>query len=482
MIKEQVKDYFATLAPDWDRWQKKNSYYYRSIFDFLRKAIPPGQSVLHVGCGTGEFLATLQPELGVGLNLCDELTQMARQRNPGQHFFTIENDRLSIPADFKFDYVVLISMLDYVYDIGELFDQLKNHLTPDSLIIIMTSNPMWAPILKLASDVGMRVPNSTRNFISNKDIENIIEIAGYKVIKEGLLLPFPRFFPLISFIANTMIPEIPVLRYTSSLQYITCRPIQNRGQLTCSVVVPCHNEEGNIAECIARVPKLGNTTEIVVVDDGSTDATRAKVLEVKKTNPRVRLIATDKNQGKMNAVRAGFENSKNDVLIILDADMAVAPEDLGNILKPLENGTAEFVNGTRLVYPMEGKAMRFANFLGNKGFCFLVSWVLRQRVSDTLCGTKAFFRRYLKFIPHKEKERWGDFELLFAASRLHLKIKEVAVHYHERRAGASKMRVVHDGVLFLRSCWYGWRMSRLKGSETDLIPQAQSVVGWREIN
>ena len=211
---------------------------------------------------------------------------------------------------------------------------------------------------------------------------------------------------------------------------------------------------------------MGIWTEVVVVDDGSTDATRARVRSLMQSDHRVRLIALERNRGKANAVWTGFDAARGDVLMILDADMAVMPEDLPKFLKPLQQGRADFVNGSRLVYPMAGRAMKALNFLGNKAFCYLTSWVLRQRVSDTLCGTKVLFKRDYNRMPIGGKERWGDFDLLFGAARLNLRILEIPVHYQERRAGRSKMRVMIEGWYFLRACWNGWRILRF----ADTLP------------
>jgi glycosyltransferase involved in cell wall biosynthesis len=279
---------------------------------------------------------------------------------------------------------------------------------------------------------------------------------------------------------NALLPEVPVLRYTSSIQYIVARMRTARPVLSCSVVIPCYNEEGNIAECIRQVPTMGAWTEVIVVDDGSTDNTRQEVQKAMQTDSRVRLIVFDKNQGKAKAVQAGFEAARGDVLMILDADMAVTPEELPKFLRPLQNSSADFVNGTRLVYPMHGKAMKVTNFLGNKVFCYIASLILRQRVSDTLCGTKALFKRDFSRMPWGGKERWGDFDLLFGAARLKLRILEIPVHYQERRAGASKMHAIRDGLLFLKACWSGWRMLRFP----DTVPWAEKqvpITDWREI-
>jgi glycosyltransferase involved in cell wall biosynthesis len=264
------------------------------------------------------------------------------------------------------------------------------------------------------------------------------------------------------------------------VQYITARLAAPRAPLSCSVVVPCHDEEDSIAECVRRVPRIGRETEIVVVDDGSRDGTRQRVRALLAQDPRVRLITFDTNQGKAIAVRAGFEAARGDVLMILDADMAVPPEELPKFMAPIQAGTADFVNGSRLVYPMHGQAMRVANFLGNKAFCFLVSWILRQRVSDTLCGTKAVLRSDYLRMPEPSRERWGDFNLLFGAGRLKLRILEIPVHYHERRAGASKMRAMREVWRFLQACWRAWWMLRFP-ERVPWGPTRPHTGGWREV-
>jgi glycosyltransferase involved in cell wall biosynthesis len=205
---------------------------------------------------------------------------------------------------------------------------------------------------------------------------------------------------------------------------------------------------------------MGLGTEIVVVDDGSTDRTRAVVEEACRTNPNVKLLPIDKNQGKAHAVRSGFDAASGDVVMILDADMTVRPEDLPMFFAPIQNGTADFINGTRLIYPMRTGAMRIVNFIGNKIFCLILSWVIRQRVSDTLCGTKVLLKKCIPKMPVTGVDRWGDFDLLFGAARMKLRIKEIPIYYQERKAGKSKMRALKDGVHFAIACIYGWLIQK----------------------
>lgn len=461
---ESLRDYFNSIAPEWDTWRSRNRFYHERVKELVTGAVVPGRRVLDIGCGTGDVLAATQPSAGLGLNVADRLTHLAREKYPSLRFETFAGDEVALPDGFQPDYVVAVNLLDHTSDVFELLASLRECVSERTLIVFTTSNPLWAPLLRLASRLGRRSPESPRNFITNRDIASILNVLGFDVVEAGLALPVPERIPILAPVLNGALPDLPLLRYASSTQYLAARPRIGREGLSVSVVVPCHNEEGNVVECAHRVPTMGAATEIIFVDDGSTDGTREAVLAAMEEDPRVRLVAYDCNHGKANAVRAGFDAARNDVLMILDADMTVAPEDLPKFLAPLEAGTADFVNGTRLVYPMEGQAMPTANFVGNKAFCLLVSLVLRQRVSDTLCGTKALLRRDYETMPLPGRDRWGDFDLLFGAARQKLRILEIPIHYRERVAGESKMNVRREGPTFLRTCVEGWRLLRRPGS------------------
>jgi SAM-dependent methyltransferase len=477
----QLSEYYDSIAPDWEGWRAKNRFYHEHVKELVVGAVAPGRRVLDIGSGAGDVLAASRPSEGLGLNVSARLTELARRKHPDLNFETFDADEVVLPDGFQPDYIVSVNLLDHAYDIYELFASLREAVTDRTLILVTTSNPLWSPLLKLASRTGRRTPDSPRNFITNRDLANVLNVQGFDVVEAGLMLPVPERIPVLSGVLNALLPDLPVLRYLSSTQYLAARPRIPRARLSVSVIVPCHNEEANVAACARRIPNMGAGTEVIFVDDGSTDGTRSAVLAAMEEDPRIRLVAYDGNHGKANAVRAGFDAARNDVLMILDADMTVAPEDLPKFLEPLENGTAEFVNGTRLVYPREGRAMPMANFLGNKAFCFLVSWVLRQRVSDTLCGTKALLRRDYQAMPLSGRDRWGDFDLLFGAGREKLRVLEVPIHYRERVAGESKMNVVGDGLLFLRACLAGWRMLRRPASVpwATRVPPAE---GAREIS
>lgn len=221
--------------------------------------------------------------------------------------------------------------------------------------------------------------------------------------------------------------------------------MKKNNNFSVSVIIPCYNEEGNIQNCIKRVPKLGKTTEIVVIDDGSKDNTTkiAKSFQGKYKNLKV--ISYKPNKGKGNAVRVGMEKAAGDILIILDADMTVPPEELHKFITPLKKGSAEFVNGSRFRYKMEQGAMGILNNIGNKLMGIVFSLALGQKITDSLCGTKALFKKDFDKIGIASDDPWGDFSLLFGAARLKLKIVEVSVNYKKRVAGESKMKFFSHG-------------------------------------
>ncbi len=217
-----------------------------------------------------------------------------------------------------------------------------------------------------------------------------------------------------------------------------------------AVIIPCYNEEENIEECIRRIPDLGKPTQIIVIDDGSQDNTSYKVEKLKSHFPNLTLLRHFPNRGKGVAVQRGFDFADAKVLIVLDADMAVMPEEIPKFIHALHSGEARVINGSRFLLPMEKGAMNFIRILGNKFFSLLFWLSTGVRVTDTLCGTKVIYKQdYQNMLwgicP------WGDFDILFNAVRLNLGIKEVGIKYHKRRKGKSKMTIIKTGLKFLRT-------------------------------
>lgn len=435
------------------RNKKVNSYYHKNLYKLYKSIIPEKTDILEVGCATGDLLAALNPHQGLGIDICKIAISLAKEKYPHLSFQVTGIDGLK--TEDRFDYVVLSNLLDYLDDIFVFLSSLKEYLKADTKIIITTVNPIWQPVIKFAEKLKIKPPDKKRNFITNKDIENMLSILDYDVIESGYRLLLPFYIPLISGLINKLFARMPLIKNFCILQYIVTKIKKPYKDFSCSVVIPCYNEEDNIEECVKGIPQIGAYTEIIVVDDGSIDKTANIVQNICRKNKSIKFISYKPNRGKGFALKTAFEQCSGDVIIILDADMSVSPGQLPRFFFPILEGNAEFINGTRMVYPMQSKAMNFTRLVGNKVFGIIMSIFIGQRNTDVLCGTKSFLRKYL---PHISMGRckWGDFDLLLGASRLKLKMIEMPVHYQIRKYGKSKMKIFGDSLHFLKVLWLGF--------------------------
>jgi CDP-paratose 2-epimerase len=358
-------------------------------------------------------------------------------------------------------------------------------LKPRGRILISTLNPLWTPLLRGGARVGLCTPDTRRNFVTGQDAANLLRLNGFEVIKLTRRTFLPKNIPVLAPLVNLVAAQTPVLRRLCMTEFLVGRLLGAGADYSVSVVIPCYNEAENIESCVSRVPRMGKDTEVLVVDDGSGDGTAELVRPELNPEVTVRCISYRPNQGKLNAVRTGFDAARCDILMILDADMTVPPEDLPCFYRPLREGVADFINGTRLIYPLATGAMKLQNFIGNKLFGVLVSWLTGIRLSDTLCGTKAFFREdYRHFLMGYDP--WGDFDFLFGAAQQTSKLLEVPIHYEERRAGQSKMKALRHTWALLKACWRAfWRvkyprssLGKVQRQTTAGAPPAPECSAW----
>jgi len=466
MNKHEVEAFFDKLAPSYDQWKAKNDYYYNMMKSFLARMIPPGSRVLDIGCATGQILAAAQPNRGVGVDISGEMVKIASKKYP--HYTFIHSSIEELQLDEKFDYIIMVDFIDQVYDVQRIFESLWRFCLPHTRIILTTVNPYWEPFLYLWERLGWKTPEVPHNFLDKGIITRLADMLDFTVSYSGFMLLMPVRIPLISYLANSVGVRIGGLNRLSFVQYMIIQPtVKNTTSLGlgCSVIIPCYNEQDNIEEAIKRIPLMGKKTEIVVVNDGSQDQTADKVRALQKDYPDLRLIDYKPNHGKGYAVRKGFEEATQEILMILDADFSTPPEELPRFFEPLNKGLCQFVNGTRMVYPMEKQAMRFFNLLGNKLFGYIMSFITQQKLTDTLCGTKAFYKFDLKRIKWA-LDKWGDFDILFGCAKAGCKFMEVPVHYKTRISGESKMKAFRHGFHLLRACFLGFR-------ELILIPRRE---------
>jgi SAM-dependent methyltransferase len=419
--------------------------------------IPSNSSVIEIGCGTGETLAALNPARGLGIDISSQMIDVARKNFPHLQFEVGDLEALQIEE--KFDYIVLAETIGHVDDIQLALRELHKVSKPDTRVIIIYYNYLWEPVLKFAETVGLRMRHLLQHWLPLDSIENLLYLNDFEVIKKGYRFLLPVYIPIVSSFFNKFLAKLPFFWKLSLVEVLIARPIGYRKppqEVTCSVIIPCRNEKGNIEQAVLRTPDMGKSTEIIFVEGNSQDDTlkECKRVQTKYPEKDITVLVQD-GKGKGDAVRKGFSFAKNDVLMILDADLTVPPEDLPKFFDTIVSGKGEFINGSRLVYQMEKEAMRFLNLLGNKFFSKVFTYLLEQHIRDTLCGTKVLWREdYKKIIAGKsyfgDFDPFGDFDLLFGAAKLNLKIVEIPIRYRERTYGTTQISRFKHGLLLLK--------------------------------
>lgn len=446
-------------GPERDRWIQRNRYYYRCLLAFLRYNIPPNRSVLEIGCGTGYLLDELQPSRGVGVDINPAFVEHARTKYPQYCFHTADAGELDLAGE-RFDYVVLSDTIGAFTDVQRVFARLHAVCGPDTRILITYRNGLWTPALRLAEATGLKMPEERQNSLDLTDIANLLHVADLDVVRTGRKVLLPRYVPLVSGLLNQYVANLPLLNRLGLVTFIVARSLRGlkpAADYSVSVVVPARNELGNIEAIVQRTPQMGRRTELIFVEGNSTDQTWAEIQRVQRAFGHARdiKIVQQDGRGKGDAVRKGFALATGDVLMILDADMTVPPEDLPKFFDAIVSGKGEYINGTRLVYPMEKAAMRPLNLLGNKFFSMAFSWLLNQRIKDTLCGTKVLSRENYERLRagrayFGDFDPFGDFDLIFGAAKLNLKFVEIPIRYRARLYGETNISRFSHGWLLLK--------------------------------
>ncbi len=417
--------------------------------------IPQNSKVIEIGCGTGELLDQVKPSYGVGIDFSENMLQIAKQKFP-QYAFLL-NDAENLTIDEKFDYVIISDLLTSLWDVQKSFNELKKVCQKNTKIIISSYNNLWEPILKLAEFFGLKSKQPIQNWLTISDISNLLQLEGFEVIKKEYKILLPKNIPIFSFIFNKILANLPFINKLCLVHFIIARPLEtDNNDYSVSIIIPARNEKGNIENAILRTPSFGKSMEYIFVEGNSQDNTWEEILRVKEKYKDLNIIAIKQSgKGKGNAVREGFNIATGDILMILDADLTTPPEELPKFYSALARNKGEFINGCRLVYPMEKEAMRFLNLLGNLFFGAFISFILGQRLKDTLCGTKVLFKKDYEIIKNNRAyfgdfDPFGDFDLLFGAAKLNLKIVEIIVRYKDRQYGTTQISRFKHGMILIK--------------------------------
>jgi len=444
----------------------RNLGYHNRLRAIIRTLVPPASRVLELGCAGGDLLASLRPSLGVGIDFSYEAVSRARAQHKELAFICA--DAHAIPLTGKFDYIVMSDLLNDVWDVQMCMEQLRQVCHPRTRLIINTHSHLWELPLRLLKWLGLSTPVLRQNWLTIDDINSLFRLSGWEPLRSWPEVLIPLRLPLLAAFANRFLVRVWPFSLFAAVNCVVARPEATAvaHHPSVSVIVPARNEAGRIVEIMQRVPDMGEWMEIIFVEGHSTDKTYETVEAAIASAPGRRLqLWRQPGKGKGDAVRFGFERARGEILMILDADLTVAPEDLPRFYQALASGRGEFANGVRLVYPMEDQAMQFANLLANKAFGWIFSWILGQPVRDTLCGTKVLWRRDYHAIARGRQffgdfDPFGDFDLLFGAARLNLRIIDIPVRYRERTYGQTNIRRWRHGILLARMASKGARKLR----------------------
>ena len=442
--------------------------YHRRLADVYRFLVPAGSKVIELGCGDGDLLAALSPAVGVGVDLSPEMVARGRERHPSLRFEQAAIEDYT-PGE-TFDVVILSDIVNELWDAQSALERVRELCRPETRVILNVFSRLWQVPLRVARRAGFARPLLEQNWFAPDDLENLLYLTGFETIRRWTEVLWPVATPLWDGLANRFLVRWWPFRWMGLTNFLLARlqpaPRAALRAPRVSVVVPARNEAGNIGAILRRTPEMGAGTELIFVEGHSRDDTWGEIERQTAGRPGC-LALRQTGQGKGDAVRAGFAVATGDVLMILDADLTVPPEDLPRFLEALTAGRGEFANGVRLVYPMEKRAMRFFNLVANKAFGLAFSWVLGQKIKDTLCGTKVMWKYdYERLAAQRgyfgDFDPFGDFDLLFGAARLNLRIVDVPVRYRERTYGTTNIRRWREGWMLLRMLAFAAR--RLKFS------------------
>ncbi len=461
MIKKEQIEHFDSVANSREKRRKFSAYYHKQLERYLQYLIPSNSSVIEIGCGTGDLLAALNPIRGVGIDISSKMIGIARKKFPHLQFETGDFENLELEE--KFNYIVVVETIGHVSDIQSALKELHKICKPETRVIIVYYNYLWEPVLKFAEIVGLKTKQPLQHWLPIDDIANLLDLNNFEIIKKGYRFLLPVYIPLVSTILNRFLANMPFFWKLSLNEILVARPRSERKsqeEVTCSVIVPCRNERGNIEQAVLQTPDMGKKMEIIFVEGHSQDGTLKECERIKRKYPQKDItVLVQDGKGKYDAVKKGFAHAKNNVLMILDADLTVPPSDLPKFFDVIVSGKGEFINGTRLVYQMEGQAMRSLNLLGNKFFSMAFTYILEQRIRDTLCGTKVLWKEdYLKIAEGRKYfgdfDPFGDFDLLFGASKLNMKIVEIPIKYRNRTYGTTQISRFRHGLILLKMVFF----------------------------
>ncbi len=466
-FKNRWIEHFDALASTYSKYKNRFKYYRKDNIKYFNYFLLDTNSILEVGCGIGDTLNELKGDRKKGIDFSPNMIKQAKSNYPDIEFELA--DASNFKEEEKYDVIILSNVIGCFENVSDVLNNISNCCHQNTKVFINHYNRLWQPLINFAEFIRIKKKSPEQNWLSQHDIKNLLFLSGFDSFRDNTRLLIPFNIPLISFIFNKFFAKLPLLHHMCLSQYVFAKPFPGKEHkdYTVTVVVPARNESGNIERAILETPELGLGTELIFIEGNSTDDTWEVIQQMAEKYKDTRKIIIDRQpgKGKYDAVKKGYDIATGDILMILDGDLTVPPKDLTKFYDALATSKGEFINGSRLVYPMEKEAMRFLNIIGNKFFSYAFSWLLEQPIKDTLCGTKVMFRKdYIKLAENRKYfgdfDPFGDFDLLFGAYKLNLKIIDLPVRYKERVYGETNISRFKHGLILLRMVMFA--MNKIK--------------------
>jgi len=455
--------YFDAHAHARSGWRKRNAAYYHDVDSFIAFLVPANSTVLHAGADSSELLTKLSPKKGLGIH---PSPATVAQIAPTGHGLSYSNCDL-VDVAGTYDYVVFSDILGHVDDVEAVLREAADRIPWNGRIVITQYNALWEPILGLASKLRLRMPSVRQSWLSGTDLENFARLAGLETTRRGTRMLLPFYVPLVSGFLNKYVGNIFPFTRLGLYHYLVLRKQNARTPIeppTLSIVVPARNEAGMIDTILQDLTALECMTELIFVEGHSNDQTYEAIERavLTYTGDKKILYTKQAGKGKGDAVRKGFDMATSDIITIFDADMTVPAADMPKFYRAIVENRGDFINGSRLVYPLKKESMRFLNLIANKFFGLAFSWLLNSKLKDTLCGTKMLWREdYMEIQAGRaffgDFDPFGDFDLLFGAAKLNRKIIDMPVHYGERTYGTTNIQRWRHGWLLLKMVVFAMR-------------------------
>ncbi|NVN94302.1 MAG: glycosyltransferase [Bacteroidetes bacterium] len=462
MKKSDIHLFFNNTANKRQKWNQRNRFYHRSIEKYISFIIPDNKKILEIGCSTGDLLNSIKATEKVGIDFAPNTIEIAKLKYPNIRFYVDDIEEMQLSE--KFDYIIISDLLCCLWDAQKAFQNIRKLCHSQTRIVISQHNFIWEPIMKFVEFLGLKQKQPSQNWFSVKDVENILNLEGFQTIKIEKKILLPKNIPLLSWLFNTIFANLPLLNQLDLINIQIARPLLvDDTQYSVSIIVPARNEHGNIENAILRTPNFGTHQEFIFIEGNSVDNTYEEILRIQQAYPNNDIKALKQTaKGKGNAVREAFDVASGDILMILDADLTMPPEELPKFYDALRYNKGEFINGCRLVYPMNKNAMRFLNLIANKFFGMFFTYILGQRLKDTLCGTKVLFKCDYETIKANRHyfgdfDPFGDFDLLFGAAKQNLKITEIIIRYRDREYGSTQISRFKHGLLLIKMSFFALR-------------------------